>query len=131
MIKGNILRIGSFILMIFTLTTCRFKDSSLEEQQTIAIARTVNYNETCEWGTEEAVKDFKAGKLMLFRYGLEVENYSPYWKALEKDYKIYVKSREGCVILPSFTCYNDYMIAKIREKYGAQFLENFSKKFNY
>ena len=128
--KGNILRIGSFILMIFALTTCRFKESSLEEQQTIASVRTVNYNETCEWGTEEAIKDFKAGKLMLFRYGLEVEDASPYWEALEKDYKIYVKSRLGCVISPSFTCYNDYMKAKINEKYGADFFKNFGEKFS-
>jgi hypothetical protein len=89
----------------------------------------IKKNETCEWGTKEAIKDYKSGKLMLIRYGLEVESATPYWTYLTEEYNIYVKSSEGCVSNPSFECYNNYMISKIEERYGKDFFEKLDKSF--
>lgn len=119
-------------LIFLFLTACLLKETRSKDQETKNqnSSYKLKYNQTCEWGNKEAVKDFKSGKLTLYRYGLEVEDASPYWRMLKKDYQIDVKSSEGCVIYPSFICYNDYMIEKIGKKYGKNFFSDIEKRFS-
>jgi hypothetical protein len=115
--------IYSFILISVNSTP------NLEDEQSIEATNRIDKTQTCEWGTQEAIKDFQKGKLMLIRYGLEVESATPYWNYLELKYKIYIKSNEGCVINRSSRCYNEFMVNKIEEKYGKGFLEKVGRSF--
>ncbi len=102
---------------------------NFEEAYSDNSIKKIDKSQTCEWGTKEAIKDHKNGKLMLIRYGLEVESATPYWTYLAEEYNTYVKSSEGCVSNPSFECYNNYMISKIEKRYGKDFFKKATKRF--
>ena len=81
---------------------------------------------SCESGTNDAIKDAKAGKYKLLSYGLIAFND---WD-FQKFYWDYVKEKHGitlgtggCVVSPRSQCYTKKMEALIYEKFGEDVFE--------
>lgn len=74
---------------------------------------------TCQFGEEEAERDFQAGRLLLNAYGMPGPQDEFYWQVLKDDYNIGIKRSYGCVIDGDHVeCYNNVMKQRIKEKLG-------------
>ncbi|GAA4422832.1 hypothetical protein GCM10023188_00900 [Pontibacter saemangeumensis] len=81
----------------------------------------------CRRGIEDAVKDYQAGELGLYFYGLPNPEFNTRVRLMIEEYGLKLKGG-GDIVEPAGKCYNKVMYELIEQKYGKNAFERIDTK---
>ena len=83
----------------------------------------------CRKGIEDAVKDYQAGELGLYFYGLPNPEFNTWVRLMIEEYGLKLKGG-GDIVEPEGKCYNKVMYELIEQKYGKNAFERIDTKLD-
>ncbi|GAB3830133.1 hypothetical protein GCM10028895_45790 [Pontibacter rugosus] len=81
----------------------------------------------CRRGIKDAVKDYQAGELGLYFYGLPNPEFNTWVRLMIEEYGLELKGG-GDIVEPEGKCYNKVMYELIKQKYGKNAFERIDTK---